>query len=123
MTYWLRGFASDNRDTEMTTIRRFVLVALISLPLLITSCVTGEKMSSLNPGMTKSQVIATLGRPDGYQNQGDYEVLKYTNKLVSGFSWDKADYYSILRDGKLVEYGAGQVRQDESHKFVIVKTL
>jgi hypothetical protein len=80
-------------------------------------------MSSLNPGMTKAQVIATLGHPDGYQSEGDYEVLKYTNKLVSGFSWDKADYYAILRGGKLVEYGAGQVRQDETHKLVLVKTF
>jgi SmpA / OmlA family len=100
---------------------RFVLLALLAL--LVISCVTGEKMSSLNPGMTKAQVIATLGRPDGYQSEGEYEVLKYTNKLVSGFSWDKADYYAILRNGKLVEYGAGQVRQDESHKFVLVKAI
>jgi hypothetical protein len=107
----------------MLTLRRFTLAFLTSLALLNVSCVTGEKMSSLNPGITKAQVIATLGRPDGYQNQGEYEVLKYTNKLVSGFSWDKADYYAILQNGKLIEYGAGQVRQDESHKFVLVKTL
>ena len=91
--------------------------------LLIASCVTGEKMTSLSPGMTKGQVIAALGHPDGYQSEGNYEVLRYTNKLVSGFSWDRADYYAILRDGKLVEYGAGQVRQDQSHKFVLVKSF
>jgi hypothetical protein len=107
----------------MLAIRRIGLALLMPLALLITSCAPGEKMSSLNPGMTKTQVIATLGRPNGYQSSGEYEILKYTNKLVSGFSWDKADYYAILRDGKLVEYGAGQVRQDESHKFVLVKTL
>jgi hypothetical protein len=107
----------------MPVTQRLVLTLLTPLVFLLSSCVTGEKMSSLDPGMSKAQVIATLGRPDGYQSSGDYEILKYTNKLVSGFSWDKADYYAILRDGRLVEYGAGQVRQDESHKFVIVKTL
>jgi hypothetical protein len=107
----------------MLAIRRIGLALLMPLALLIASCVTGEKMSSLSPGMTKAQVIATLGRPDGYQSEGENEVLKYTNKLVSGFSWDKADYYAILQEGKLVEYGAGQVRQDESHKFVLIKAL
>jgi|ERR1700704_446276 hypothetical protein len=107
----------------MWRIRQIGFAFLVPLSLMIASCVTGEKMSSLSPGMTKAQVIATLGRPDGYQGEGEYEVLKYTNKLVSGFSWDKADYYAILRDGKLVEYGSGQVRQDESHKFVLIKTL
>jgi hypothetical protein len=107
----------------MRGIRRIGFALLAPLTLLVTSCVTGEKMSSLNPGMTKAQVIATLGRPDGYQSEGEYEVLKYTNKLVSGFSWDKADYYAILRGGKLIEYGAGHVRQDESHKFVLIKAI
>jgi SmpA / OmlA family len=93
------------------------------LTLTIASCVTGEKMSSLSPGMTKDQVVAVLGHPDGYQSEGDSEVLRYTNKLVSGFSWDRADYYAILSGGKLVQYGAGQVRQDQNHRFILVKIL
>jgi hypothetical protein len=103
--------------------RRLRQIASACLTLLIASCVTGEKMSSLSPGMTKDQVISLLGHPDGYQAEGDYEVLRYTNKLVSGFSWDRADYYAILRGGKLVEYGTGQVRQDQNHKFILVKVL
>jgi SmpA / OmlA family. len=108
---------------KMRRIRQIGSVFLASLTLLSASCVTGEKMSSLSPGMTKDQVISLLGHPDGYQAEGDSEVLRYTNKLVSGFSWDRADYYAILRGGKLVEYGAGQVRQDQNHKFILVKTL
>jgi hypothetical protein len=103
--------------------RQIACTFLALLTLLVASCVTGEKMSSLSPGMTKDEVIAKLGRPDGYQSEGDYEVLRYTNKLVSGFSWDRADYYAILRGGKLTEYGAGQVRQDQSHKFILVKSF
>jgi hypothetical protein len=98
-------------------------VLLAVLTLAIASCVTGQKMSSLTPGMTKDQVIAALGHPDGYQTDGGYEVLRYTNKLVSGFSWDRADYYAILHSGKLVEYGAGQVRQDQNHKFILIKSF
>jgi hypothetical protein len=107
----------------MRRIHQIGSVFLVFLTLLATSCVTGEKMSSLSPGMTKDQVISLLGHPDGYQAEGDSEVLRYTNKLVSGWSWDRADYYAILRGGKLIEYGAGQVRQDQNHKFILVKTL
>jgi len=91
---------------------------MASLTRLIASCITSEKMSSLSPGMTKDQVISLHGRPDGYQAEGDSEVLRYTNKLVSGWPWDRADYYAILRGGKPVEYGAGQVRQDQHQKFI-----
>ena len=38
-------------------------------------------------------------------------VLKYTNKLISGWSWDKTDYFVILKDGKVTEYGSGEVRE------------
>jgi hypothetical protein len=70
------------------------------LTLTIASCVTGEKMSSLSPGMTKDQVVAVLGHPDGYQSEGDSEVLRYTNKLVRGFSWDRADYDPLPATGQ-----------------------
>jgi len=119
-TEWIRS----SQAFEMRRIGQISSVfVLASLTLLVASCVTGEKMSSLSPGMTKDQVISLLGHPDGYQAEGDSEVLRYTNKLVSGWSWDRADYYAILRGGKLVEYGAGQVRQDQNHKFILVKTL
>ena len=107
----------------MTRTRLLVFAILIFPTLLLVSCVTGEKMTALSPGMTKAQVIAKLGPPDGYQSEGNYEVLRYTNKLVSGFSWDRADYYAILQNGTLTEYGAGQVRQDQSHKFVLIKSF
>src|SRR6266481_4037757 len=102
-TEWIRS----SQAFEMRRIGQISSVfVLASLTLLVASCVTGEKMSSLSPGMTKDQVISLLGHPDGYQAEGDSEVLRYTNKLVSGWSWDRADYYAILRGGKLVEYGA-----------------
>jgi hypothetical protein len=62
---------------------------------LILSCAHGSKMKKLNPGMTKQEVIKTLGKPDGYKQSGEYEALKYANKLMSGWSWDRADYYAI----------------------------
>jgi hypothetical protein len=74
-------------------------------------CVTGERMEGLRPGMTKDEVIARLGNPDSYQNLGDSEALRYTNRLISGWSWDRADFSVILTKGRVTDYGAGTVRQ------------
>lgn len=57
---------------KMRKIRRIGSVFVAFLALLIASCVTGERMSSLSPGMTKDQVISLLGHPDGYQAEGEY---------------------------------------------------
>jgi len=88
-------------------VRKFIAVAFLAL---FTACATGERIIRLEPGMSKNQVVDVMGRPDGFKAEGEYEVLRYTNRLISGWSWDRADYNIILKDGKLVEYGAGEVR-------------
>ena len=70
------------------------LILCISL-IIITGCATGEEVTSLSPGMSQADVVGTLGRPDGFKTEGDYTVLKYTNRLISGWSWDRADYFVI----------------------------
>jgi hypothetical protein len=62
--------------------------------------------------MSKQQVIDILGRPDGFRSSEHYEALTYTNKFISGWSWDRENYVVILKDGSVVEYGAGEVRQN-----------
>ena len=88
--------------------RNFMLC--MSLVILF-GCATGEKMTDLSPGMTRAEVVDTIGKPDGFKSHGDYVVMRYTNKLTSGWSWDRADYYVILRDDRVTEYGAGEVRE------------
>ncbi len=77
----------------------------------ITGCATGEKATRLSPGMSQTDVAGILGNPDGFRAEGDYTILKYTNRLISGWSWDRADYFVILKNGKVVEYGSGEVRE------------
>ncbi|MBW2741585.1 MAG: hypothetical protein JRE64_22700 [Deltaproteobacteria bacterium] len=77
----------------------------------ITGCATGEMVSRLSPGVSQADVIGTLGRPDGFRTEGDYTILKYTNRLISGWSWDRADYFVILKDDHVTEYGSGEVRE------------
>jgi hypothetical protein len=80
----------------------------------------GKRMTKVNEGMTKQEVIKTLGKPDGFQRSGEYEALKYSNRLMSGWSWDRADYYAILKNERLIEYGAGEIRQNSANVLVLV---
>jgi hypothetical protein len=89
------------------------LISLCVSLLILSGCFTGEVITSLNEGMTRDQVEQVLGKPDGFQRYGNSVALKYTNKLMSGWSWDRADYYTILTDDKLTEWGSGQVRQNQ----------
>jgi hypothetical protein len=88
--------------------------------LALSGCATGERMQTVHEGMWKDEVVSLLGNPDGFQRIGDYEVLRYTNRLISGWSRDRADYNVILRGGRVVEYGPGQVLQRDPGTLVIV---
>ena len=87
------------------------LAFALALVATLSACVTGERMRGIREGMSKDEVIATLGNPDGFQRSGDYEALRYTNRLISSWSWDRADYSFIFKNEKLVEYGPGEVRE------------
>ena len=94
------------------------LIFLIALA--VVGCATGEKMSRLNEGMTKDEVIEVLRRPDGFRRTGDYEVLTYTNRLMPEWSYDRVDYHVVLKNGRVVEYGAGEVRVKEVRGSVVI---
>lgn len=86
--------------------------AIILLAALVCSCATmGDRMSDLDPGMSKAQVVQKLGHPDAQRKSDDEETLIYKDRLVSGWAWDRQDYYVILRKGHVAEYGSGDVRR------------
>lgn len=97
--------------------RLFVVATVI---LFLSACTTGELMGSVREGMSKEEVVSTLGNPDGFQRSGEYEALRYTNRLISGWSWDRTDYTVILKNGRVVEYGPGQVRQRDPNTGALV---
>jgi hypothetical protein len=82
----------------------------LSIVFLLSACTTGEKMSGLEPGMTRQQVVGILGRPDAVRSSGLYEQLEYTHRLVTGWSWDRSDFNVILKNGRVVEFGHGEIR-------------
>ena len=99
--------------------RVMVITVVLVGSLLLSSCVTGDVFREIEPGMNKAEVIEILGRPDAYQLNGEYEAMKYANRLMSGWSWDRADYYVILKNDSVVEYGPGEVRTSQDRIVLI----
>lgn len=98
------------------------ITAIALLLLLLSACATGEKVrGDLRPGMSRAEVIELIGNPDGVRSHEGSEVLQYTNRLISGWSWDRADYFVVLNNGQVTEYGTGQVRQAPGGVFFIVR--
>ena len=95
-------------------------LAAIVVAAAISGCATGDKMGHIEPGMNRTQVNEIMGAPDGYQQQSGYEILKYANRLMSGWGWDRSDYYVLLKDGKVAEYGNGVVREKSPNSGILV---
>ncbi len=87
------------------------LATVILVTALLAGCISGHQVRALDPGMTQDEVTQILGKPDGFKQRGEYITYKYTNILISGWSWDRTDYSFIFKNGKLIEYGPGEVRE------------
>ncbi len=85
--------------------------------------VTGNAFKKLEEGMSKDQVIELLGRPDGLSRDQGVEVLTYRNRLMTGWAWDRADYYVILTDGRVTSYGTGEVREKQPPTIIIPQSM
>ena len=96
------------------------LIVGVVLLFALSACVTGERMQSVREGMSKEEVVSVLGNPDGFQRVGEYEALRYSNRLISTWSWIRADYNVILKAGRVVEYGPGQVRQRDPNVNTLI---
>ena len=84
---------------------------VILMVVVLAACVTGEKVVRIDPGMSVQQVTSIMGKPDGFSQSGEYTIYKYVNRLISGWSWDRADYSFIFKNETLIEYGPGEVRE------------
>jgi len=102
---------------------KIVLGSVLSTVFLIACATIGERMSRVREGMSKAEVIDTLGNPDGFKREGDFEALKYSHRLASGWAMDRADYYVILKNGMVVEYGAGEIRVKDSGGTIVLVPL
>ena len=87
-----------------------VLVFVLSLTL-ISCATTGESMSKIELGMSNQDVVGVLGPPDESQSTDGYQVMKYSPRLTSVWSWYRGNYFVILKSDEVVEYGAGEIRE------------
>jgi hypothetical protein len=87
--------------------------------MLLGACATGQLIDSLHKGMDTPDVVSILGSPDDYARKGNYEALKYKNRHTSGWLGTRTDYGVILRHGKVVAYGNGQV-EETPNKLILV---
>jgi hypothetical protein len=98
-------------------------LTVVAIMFFLAGCFHGEKISTISPGSTIKEVYDVMGKQEGYRKIGDYEVYSYYNKLISGWSWDRADYHYIVKDGNVVEYGAGEIRQNQASGVVFIVPL
>jgi hypothetical protein len=88
---------------------RFGLVKMAAATLIatafLTACSSSQGMNNLRIGMTKQEVVQTLGNPSSVNASGNKEILKYG--LFDGTSstaWNQ-DYYVGLENGRVVGFG------------------
>ena len=96
---------------------RFMPIVVVMATLLLAGCFTGQQVSQIDVGMSREQVIGIMGRPDGDRGAGNIEAMTYSNRLMSGWSWDRADYHVVLTSGRVSAYGPGVVRQNSPEAF------
>jgi hypothetical protein len=100
----------------MPALRTSILAVVCALA----ACATGERMRRVHDGMWKDEVVALLGAPDEAQRIGEYEALRYDDRLVSDWSSERTDYTVILRGGRVVASGPGRVRSRDPNTGVLV---
>lgn len=73
--------------------KRIIIAALAGTFMI--GCTTGERITGLQQGMAPAQVTDVMGAPTGQQRAGNVLRYDYANALISGWSWDRADFYAV----------------------------
>lgn len=103
------------------------LGAVFSLMLLLTSCAfNGSKLSRVNIGMSKQDVIHTLGKPKTQSARGNVEVLHYvgeTGWTQGQLGFRHPDYGFVrLVDGKVESFGPETRKQPVTESYPPIET-
>jgi hypothetical protein len=90
---------------------RKILILLMILALV--GCSTGYKISKLKNGMGEDEATKIMGKPDLVEERGEFVVLKYEDRLRlirGGYPHERVDYYVIVRNGIVVDFGITEIR-------------
>ena len=88
------------RRIKMKSFR--IIVIFLSAAFLFACAGSFQRMNNLKLGMTKQDVIQTVGTPDITSASGHIEYLKY--RQTAGL-FETDEYYVRLLDGKVVAFG------------------
>lgn len=83
------------------------MVAVFFTTVLLAGCATANKISAVQLGMTKDDVVKVMGKPTSVSAQGDSEYLNYALSETDNdafYGWTKP-YYVRLVNGKVESYG------------------
>jgi hypothetical protein len=84
----------------------FMIIALVG-------CATGDRVLRLKKGMSEYRATKIMGEPDWVEKRGEYVVLRYEDRRVEYYpSYAKADYYVVVKNGFVVDYGMGEIRSE-----------
>jgi hypothetical protein len=95
-------------------------ITLALILFIVGGCTTAEQLPQIREGMSQAEVERVMGSPDGFKRSGNIKAIEYKNRLISGWSWDRADYGFIFTNDKLTEWGAGQVRQSRTQPQIFI---
>ena len=94
--------------------KKRIVIFILNI-MLVAGCTTVGQVKEVHRGMTRQDVILSQGEPDESQRIDEYEILNYTDRIKSEWSWKyswstyKTDYHFVLKDNQLAEWGQGNV--------------
>ncbi|MFM0718035.1 outer membrane protein assembly factor BamE [Paraburkholderia strydomiana] len=68
---------------------------------------TADQLNKVSVGMTRQEVIQTLGEPKSISAQGDLEYLQYrwVKTVVAADGNFPEDYFVAIKNGRVLSYG------------------
>jgi hypothetical protein len=101
--YLLRALIE--KHLKLKNMRNFLSFLIATI--LLTSCATSGRINRINVGMTKNQVISTMGNPKSISAIGNIEFLNYKLAETTDDAWRSTytDYYVKIVNGVVESYG------------------
>ena len=91
----------------------FKVIAIACLSTALAACAASDKLTALKPGMTPSEAIQVLGRPDSVEVAASQSAYRYPKRLLTGWAWDEGEYILLFENNRLIKYGTGTIQPRE----------
>lgn len=72
----------------------------------LSGCVHEGTVSDIDVGMSRSDIMKAMGKPDSDRMQGILEQMTYHQRRTAGWSVSRRDYTIILLNNAVVEINA-----------------